>query len=102
MAESRRIYATMPARHLHTGDFTVEVRYSVDGAVSGLRDIDSDVVVVGLGPHDDGLALIDRIQHFCRAAVVALDDATLGRCSPIPEPGHSQKQTCSAGEYAAR
>uniref|UniRef100_A0A5Q5BH53 Response regulator receiver protein n=2 Tax=unclassified Mycobacterium TaxID=2642494 RepID=A0A5Q5BH53_MYCSS len=89
VVEPRRIYATMLARHLHAGDFTVEVRHSYDGAVSDLRDLDPDVVVVCAGPHEVGLALVDRIRHVSRAAVVALDDTVLSSLLANADPGHS-------------
>lgn len=89
VVEPRRIYAALLTRHLHAGDFTVEVRHSFDGAVSGLRDIDPDVVVVCVGHHDVGLALIDRIRHVSRAGVVALEEGVLTALLANAEPGHS-------------
>lgn len=89
LVEPRRIYAATLVRQLLAADFTVEVRQSYDGAVSGLRDIDPDVVVVCAGRHEVGSVLIDRIRHVSRVAVVALDDTVLSSLLANAEPGRS-------------
>ncbi|WP_234794100.1 winged helix-turn-helix transcriptional regulator [Mycolicibacterium flavescens] len=74
LVEPRRIYATTVARHLLAGDFAVEVAYSPGAALTGLRERDPDVVVVGVGAQGLNNAMLDRIRHEARVGVVALSD----------------------------
>ncbi len=75
--EPRHIYATVLARHLDAGDFAVEVTNSGNNALAVLHDVDPDVVVVCVGPHDYGVTILDRLRRASRADVIALEDAAI-------------------------
>lgn len=90
LVEPRRIYATTLARHLRGGDFAVEVTYTWDAALKRLNDVDPDVVVVCVGPHDHGTAILDRVRQVSRAGVVALEDAAITSLISSAGPGHQK------------
>ncbi len=78
LVEPRRIYAATVARHLRAGGFAVEVAYSPGAALTGLRERDPDVVVVGVGTQGGlGTAMLDRIRQETQVGVVALSDGDI-------------------------
>lgn len=89
LVEPRRIYAAAVARHLHAGDFAVEVACSTGAALTGLRDADPDVVVVCVGALGRGTAMLDRIRQETHLGVVALSDGDVAPLllSSEPVPG---------------
>jgi DNA-binding response OmpR family regulator len=88
--EPRHIYATVLARHLDAGDFAVEVTNSGNDALAVLRDVDPDVVVVCVGSHDYGLAMLDRLRKAARADVIALEDAAITPLLSVTGPAHKE------------
>jgi DNA-binding response OmpR family regulator len=55
----------------------VEVAYSPGAALTGLRERDPDVVVVGVGTQGLGTAMLDRIRQETQVGVVALSDGDI-------------------------
>lgn len=77
LVESRAVYASALSRHLLASEFSVAVTYSWDAALSVLDDVDPDVVVVCAGPHDPGMAILDRVRQSTSAGIVALEDKAI-------------------------
>ncbi|MDN4517861.1 MULTISPECIES: winged helix-turn-helix domain-containing protein [Mycobacteriaceae] len=55
----------------------MEVAYSPGAALTGLRERDPDVVVVGVGTQGLGTAMLDRIRQETQVGVVALSDGDI-------------------------
>ncbi|MDW5613902.1 response regulator receiver protein [Mycobacterium sp. BK558] len=77
LVEPRRIYADMLAHSMRAGDFAVTVACSETAALTALRVVDPDVVVVCVGPTDQGAAVLDRVREAAQGGVVALTDAEM-------------------------